>query len=113
MVAGSAAGAALPGERVRVSGLIRMLESEKLLATVLLAPGVVILLLFIAYPFVMAIWFSLTSIKVGDPGQFVGLANFTKAWNDTIFQNAFRNTFFYTSGPRSSSCCWVCGLRSS
>ena len=94
--AGSAAAAALPGERVRISRLTRMLESEKLLATTLLAPGVVILLLFIAYPFVMALWFSLTSIRVGDPGEFVGLANFTKAWSDTIFQTAFKNTVFYT-----------------
>ena len=96
MGAGSAAGAALPGERARVSRLIRMLESEKLLATALLAPGVIILLLFIAYPFVMAIWFSLTSIRVGDPGEFVGMANFAKAWSDTIFQTAFKNTAFYT-----------------
>ncbi len=96
MGAGSAAGGALPGERVQVSRLVRMLESEKLLAAVLLAPGVLILVVFIAYPFVMAIWFSLTSIRVGNPGEFVGLANFIKAWNDTIFQNAFRNTVFYT-----------------
>ena len=73
-----------------------MLESEKLLATVLLVPGLAILLIFIAYPFVMALWYSLTSIRVGDPGTFVGLANFTKAFNDSIFQNAFRNTVFYT-----------------
>ena len=73
-----------------------MLETEKLLATVLLVPGLAILLIFIAYPFVMALWYSLTSIQVGDPGEFVGLANFTKAFNDTIFQNAFKNTVFYT-----------------
>ena len=96
MGAGSAASAALPGERVRISRLTRILESEKVLATALLAPGVVILVLFIAYPFVMAIWYSLTSIEVGDPGEFVGLDNFIKAWNDTIFQNAFKNTVFYT-----------------
>ena len=96
MGAGGAAAAALPGERVRVSRLVRMLESENLLATALLAPGLAILLIFIAYPFVMAIWFSLTSIRVGDPGEFIGLANFTKAWSDTIFQTAFKNTVFYT-----------------
>ncbi len=96
MGAGSAAGAALPGERVRISRLTRMLESEKLLATLLLAPGIAILLIFIAYPFVMALWYSLTSIRVGDPGHFVGLENFIKAWNDTIFQTAFKNTVFYT-----------------
>lgn len=94
--AGSAAGAALPGERVRISRATRMLESEKLLATALLVPGVAILLIFIAYPFVMALWYSLTSIRVGDPGHFVGLANFAKAWSDTIFQTAFKNTVFYT-----------------
>ena len=84
------------GRRERVSRVTRLLESEKVLASALLAPGVVILALFIAYPFVMALWFSLTSIRVGDEGQFVGLANFTKAINDTIFQQAFKNTVFYT-----------------
>jgi len=96
MAAGSAAVAALPRERISVSRLTRMLESEKLLAAALLAPGMLVLVLFIAYPFVMAIWFSLTSIRVGDAGEFVGLANFTKAWHDSIFQTAFRNTVFYT-----------------
>ena len=76
--------------------MTRLLESEKLLATVLLAPGVVILILFIAYPFVMALWFSMTSIAVGEPGQFVGVENFQRAIEDTIFQTAFKNTVFYT-----------------
>jgi multiple sugar transport system permease protein len=93
---GSAAGAALPGGALRVSRFKRVLENEKALAAALLAPGVVILVLFIAYPFVMALWFSLTSISVGDAGEFVGLDNFTKAWEDTIFQTAFKNTVFYT-----------------
>jgi multiple sugar transport system permease protein len=87
---------ALPGERTRVSRLTRLLENEKLLATALLAPGVVILGVFIAYPFVMALWLSVTSMRVGDPGQFVGMANFTKAWNDSIFRTSFSNTVFYT-----------------
>ena len=93
---GSAAGAALPGGAMRVSRFKRLLENEKALAAALLAPGVVILVLFIAYPFVMALWFSLTSISVGEAGEFVGLDNFTKAWDDTIFQTAFKNTVFYT-----------------
>ena len=76
--------------------MTRLLESEKLLATVLLAPGVIILVVFIAYPFVMALWFSMTSIAVGEPGQFVGLDNFQRAIEDTIFQTAFKNTVFYT-----------------
>ncbi|HET7298896.1 MAG TPA: sugar ABC transporter permease, partial [Burkholderiales bacterium] len=81
---------------MRVSRLTRLGENEKLLASALLAPGVLVLATFIAYPFVMALWFSLTSIRVGDAGEFVGLANFQKAINDTIFQQAFKNTVFYT-----------------
>src|SRR6266508_6411355 len=74
----------------------RWLESERLLATLLLAPTVLLLGVFIAYPFVMGVWLSLSSTSVGNPGEFVGLRNFIKAWNDSIFQTAFQNTFFYT-----------------
>lgn len=93
--AGSTA-AALPGERVVVSRWTRLLENQRVLATALLAPGVAILGVFIAYPFVMALWFSLTDISVGNPGKFVGIDNFRKAWTDTIFRTAFWNTCFYT-----------------
>jgi multiple sugar transport system permease protein len=92
---GSAA-AALPGERLVVSRWTRLLENQRALAVALLLPGVAILTVFIAYPFVMAIWFSLTDISVGHAGKFVGIDNFEKAWDDTIFQSAFWNTCFYT-----------------
>lgn len=78
------------------SGFTRFLESERMLAVILLAPTVLILGLFIAYPFVMGVWLSLSNTSVGNAGHFVGLKNFVKAWNDSIFQMAFRNTFFYT-----------------
>lgn len=94
--AGGAAVAALPGERIAVSRWTRLLENQRVLAGALLVPGVAILTIFIAYPFVMAIWFSLTDVSVGTPGKFVGAENFKKAWEDTIFQTAFWNTCFYT-----------------
>ena len=93
---GSVAGAALPAERIVVSRWTRLLENPRALAVALLAPGVIILTIFIAYPFVMAIWFAMTDISVGVAGKFVGVENFAKAWEDTIFQTAFKNTFFYT-----------------
>jgi multiple sugar transport system permease protein len=97
--AGRAAGIemALPRSRAsRPARLTRMLENERLLAAMLLTPTVVLLGLFIAYPFVMGVWLSLSSTSVGNPGTFVGLNNFVKAWNDSIFRTAFGNTFFYT-----------------
>ncbi len=80
----------------RPAGLTRFLENERLLAMALLSPTVLLLGLFIAYPFVMGVWLSLSSTSVGNPGVFVGLANFIKAWDDSIFQTAFKNTFVYT-----------------
>ena len=65
-------------------------------ALLLLAPAVLLLGVFIAYPFVMGLWLSLSSTSVGNPGAFVGLQNFVKAWNDSIFRTAFWNTAFYT-----------------
>jgi multiple sugar transport system permease protein len=101
-ISGDAAGATaatVPLAAPRIAGprgLTRFLESERLLATMLLAPTVLLLGLFIAYPFVMGVWLSLSNTSVGNPGRFVGLANFLKAWDDSIFRNAFGNTFFYT-----------------
>jgi multiple sugar transport system permease protein len=78
------------------AGMTRLLESERLLAAVLLAPTILLLGVFIAYPFVMGVWLSLSNTSVGNVGHFVGIKNFTKAWNDSIFQTAFKNTFVYT-----------------
>ena len=66
---GGAAGiaAALPRAGAPRSGrLTRWLESERLLATLLLAPAILLLGLFIAYPFVMGVWLSLSNVSVGN-----------------------------------------------
>lgn len=81
---------------VRPARVTRLLESERLLAALLLAPAVVLLAVFIAYPFIMGVWLALSSTRVGIAGEFIGLANFAKAWNDSIFRTAFWNTTFYT-----------------
>jgi multiple sugar transport system permease protein len=96
--AGSAAGFEIALAHPRTSQRPRgqLLENERLLAFVLLLPAVILLGVFIAYPFVMGVWFSLTNISVGNPGEFVWFKNFVKAWNDSIFRTAFRNTFVYT-----------------
>ena len=47
-----------------------MLERENALAFWLLVPTLVILTLFIAYPFARGVWLSLTNSVVGVPGEF-------------------------------------------
>jgi multiple sugar transport system permease protein len=102
--ADSAAGAAVARApvavrlpEVRVRGRFRqLLEREHVLAGVLLAPTLLILLLFIAYPFVLGLWLAVTDKAVGRPGNFIGLENFRVNLNDAIFLRAFQNTFVYT-----------------
>src|SRR5258705_11008601 len=75
---------------------LRLLEDERWLALVLLVPTLVLLGMFIAYPFLRGILLSVTDSRVGVPGHFVGLANFYKIFNDGIFRTSVYNTFLYT-----------------
>jgi multiple sugar transport system permease protein len=91
--------AAAPREYVsapRRGPITRLLEDERWLATFLMLPTIVLLALFIAYPFIKGIELSVTNTTVGVPGKFVGLDNFTKIWNDDIFHIAVWNTCLYT-----------------
>src|SRR5881392_2869905 len=76
--------------------ITRLLEDERWLASFLLMPTIVLLGLFIAYPFIKGVLLAVTDTRVGIPGSFVGLANFEKLWQDGIFRTAVYNTFLYT-----------------
>jgi multiple sugar transport system permease protein len=75
----------------------RPLENERSLAFLLLLPTLTLLGLFIAYPFVRGILLSVSSARVGIPGEFVGLQNFQRLWSDPIFAHVVWNTCFYTA----------------
>jgi multiple sugar transport system permease protein len=74
----------------------RLLEDERWLGLALLAPTVILLGVFIAYPFVKGVELSVTDTRVGIPGHFVGLQNFAQIWQDDIFRIAVWNTCLYT-----------------
>jgi multiple sugar transport system permease protein len=74
----------------------RLLEDERRLAFLLLLPTMLLLGLFIAYPFVRGIVLSVTDSRVGVPGDFVGLENYRRLWSDSIFRQSVYNTFLYT-----------------
>jgi multiple sugar transport system permease protein len=80
----------------RRGAITRLLEDERWLALALLLPTVLLLAVFIAYPFVIGVELSVTDAKVGVPGSFVGLHNFAVLANDSIFRTAVWNTFVYT-----------------
>jgi multiple sugar transport system permease protein len=89
-----------PGVAVRRSIPIRrfgnLLERENSLGLILMAPAVIVLLVFIAYPFALGIWYSLTDARIGVPGQFVWFNNFIANAQNGIFQQTLKNTFVYT-----------------
>src|SRR5262245_57662913 len=74
------------GERSAIEfsrGRARLWDREAPLAYLFMVPGLIILLLFMAYPFVLGIYLSLTDKMVGFADyDFVGLDNFRLLSND-------------------------------
>src|SRR5438874_4160343 len=85
--------APVEGRPVTLRGL---LEREGVFSWLMLAPGVLFLLAFVAYPFFYGIFLSLQDRRVASAGTFVGLANFTAQMQDPVFWQVTRNTFVYT-----------------
>src|SRR5712664_3011616 len=73
-----------------------VLEREGIFSWLMLSPGVLFLLAFVAYPFFYGIFLSLEERRVASPGVFVGLANFATQAQDAVFWQVTRNTFVYT-----------------
>jgi multiple sugar transport system permease protein len=74
----------------------RLLEREGAFSWIMLAPGVLFLIAFVAYPFFYGIYLSLQERQVAKAGLFVGLGNFVTLFHDSVFWQVSRNTFLYT-----------------
>jgi multiple sugar transport system permease protein len=74
------------------------LDRETWLGYVLLTPALLVLAVFLAYPFAYGIWLALTDARIGGgPAEFIGLANFQfLLGKDPVFLTTLRNTFEYT-----------------
>jgi multiple sugar transport system permease protein len=82
--------------RPQMGPIATALEDEKILGFVLLMPALILILVFIAYPFGLGIWMSLTDKLVGRAGEFIGLQNYARLMNSDIFRTAAWNTVFFT-----------------
>ncbi len=72
-----------------------LLERESSLGIILMLPGALLLILFMAYPFFLGIWLSLTDSRIGEMGEFIGLRNFADLLSDSIFHQTAWNTLIY------------------
>jgi multiple sugar transport system permease protein len=52
--------------------------------------------LLVAYPFVMALYFSLSNAFIGRPSHFIGIRNFVHLWDSDAFRQTFQNAFVFT-----------------
>jgi multiple sugar transport system permease protein len=74
----------------------RLLGRDAALGYLWVTPALLLLGTLIAYPFLLALYWSLTSRSAGSPGIFVGLDNFLYLLSGPIFQQTLRNTAVFT-----------------
>src|SRR5919197_5686746 len=75
----------------------RWVERESVFSWLMVALPVAFLVALVGYPFFYGIWISLQDRPVAQPGEFVGLDNFIRAWHDPVFRQVAVNTVFYTA----------------
>jgi multiple sugar transport system permease protein len=74
-----------------------LLESRRFLASALIAPAVLFILVLVGGPLLLAMYLSLTDAVGGTlGGEWVGFDNFLDAWRDPNFRRALRNTLLFT-----------------
>ena len=73
-----------------------LLDDRNVLGLLMIAPAAAFLLVFLAYPLGLGFWLGMTDATIGQPGRFVGFANFISLAHDQIFWLSVFNTTFYT-----------------
>jgi multiple sugar transport system permease protein len=76
--------------------LHRFFQREAVMGYTLIAPAFLLLGVLVAWPFLMALYFSVTDSWVGQPGSFIGLRNYWNLLHDGIFLQTLRNSFEFT-----------------
>lgn len=90
----------VPEVRPRRRGLTNA-QRNSLLGYAMVAPVVICLLILVVYPFFFAIWISFTDRMIGQPGNFVGLANYSYLSRQPDFQATIRNTIVLVASVQS------------
>ena len=80
-----------PGLRLR-----ELLDRERFLGPAFVSPALLLIVLLVAYPFCMALYFALSDSFIGRPSHLVGLRNFIALWDSDAFRQTFQNGFVFT-----------------
>jgi multiple sugar transport system permease protein len=71
-------------------------DQEGVLGYVLMTPALLLLIVFIAYPFALGVWYSLSDVQIFGLGKFIGLKNYADMLNSPVFLQTVKNSFVYT-----------------
>jgi multiple sugar transport system permease protein len=71
-------------------------RNAKLVGLLYLAPVVIFVAVFTAYPLIQMIWMSFHNWSIIEPARWVGVANYVRAYNDNQFWVSLGFTLKYT-----------------
>ncbi len=90
---------AVPVISARVATRGSWRHGEAVQGFIWIAPAFLYLAFFIAYPFLMSLYLSVSNARVGTVhSQFVGAQNYTRLFADPVFWQTVRNSFVFTFG---------------
>jgi multiple sugar transport system permease protein len=78
-----------------------LLDRTELIGPLFIAPAILYVLLLVAVPFLLALYYSVSAYTIFDPNyRFVGFSNFTDVMKSEIFRRTLINTFIFTIGAQ-------------
>ena len=78
-----------------------LLDRVELMGPLFIAPAIIYVLVLVALPFFLAIYYSISAFTIFDPSyRFVGISNFRDVIKSDIFQRTLINTFVFTIGAQ-------------
>src|SRR5262249_18996834 len=78
-----------------------LLDRPDLLGPLFIAPAIIYVLVLVALPFLLAIYYSVSAYTIFDPNyRFVGARNFFDVIRSDVFRRTLINTFVFTIGAQ-------------
>ncbi|MDC3416624.1 carbohydrate ABC transporter permease [Aquibacillus salsiterrae] len=73
----------------------KLTKSSSIPGWLFASPWIIGLVLFYAFPLFSSIYYSFTTYSILQPGEFVGLENYYKLFNDELFWKSIYNTVYF------------------
>jgi multiple sugar transport system permease protein len=87
----------VPAVVARKGRIAAFLDSEVWLGRLMIAPAILYIVLLIGFPFLLALYYSLSDITIGSRTMsFVGLKQFRAIIQTPLFQQSLKNTLIFT-----------------